>query len=365
MKPKYKRYIKKILPFSLIWGAFGTLYALIEYGIMGDAPIYPSTNNVYDFNSAIAVIPSASFFMGILMGTVETLYLNKLFIHRPFLQKIIFKTIAYVLSIFVLLISVSILMNSLQTERPVYHPLVLESAWAFINDFVFWSIVIYSGVIVTFTLFISEVSSYLGEGVYNNFFTGKYHHPKEEKRIFMFLDMKSSTTIAEQLGHVTYFKLLNQYYRDLSNAIIETSGEVYQYAGDEIIVSWSLKKGTQNRNSVACFFKIKSIFEQRGPIYKKKYGLVPQFKAGFHCGTVTTGEIGTLKKEIFFTGDVLNTTARIQASCNAYNTDLLLSETLVDHLGLKKTPTLTAFKNKELRGRKEKINLYSIDALES
>jgi adenylate cyclase len=40
---------------------------------------------------------------------------------------------------------------------------------------------------------------------------------------------------------------------------------------------------------------------------------------------VTTGEIGVLKKEIIFTGDVLNTAARIQGLCNQFNVDILIS----------------------------------------
>ena len=142
----------------------------------------------------------------------------------------------------------------------------------------------------------------------------------------MFLDMKSSTTIAEQLGHVEYFRLLNKYYADISDAIIQTAGEVYQYAGDEIIVSWDLKNGLANNNCIRCFFLIKKTFKKVSESYIKRFGLTPEFKAGFHYGKVTTGEIGVIKKEIFFTGDVLNTTARIQAKCNEFGTDILISD---------------------------------------
>ena len=61
------------------------------------------------------------------------------------------------------------------------------------------------------------------------FLIGKYHKPIQEDRIFMFLDMKSSTTIAEKIGHVKYFEMLREYYSDLSNPIVQYHGEVYQY----------------------------------------------------------------------------------------------------------------------------------------
>jgi adenylate cyclase len=97
--------------------------------------------------------------------------------------------------------------------------------------------------------------------VLNNFFTGKYHIPIVEERIFMFLDMKASTTIAENLGHVKYFEMLKEYYSDISNSIIKYSGEIYQYVGDDIVVSWKLKNGLQNNNCVECFFCYKSGYQ--------------------------------------------------------------------------------------------------------
>jgi len=360
LTPEHKRNLTKIIPFGIIWGGFGLLYVLIEYGIMGDAKVYPSTNNPYDFNSSLIITPLACFIMGTLLGTIEILFLNKLFISRTFWQKILFKTTFYLLLILILLFTISFITSSMRLDLPMFHPQVIQSIIQFASNFVFWSILIYSGVITMLSLFISEVSDYLGGSAFKNFFTGKYHHPREEERIFMFLDMKSSTTIAEQLGHVEYFQLLNKYYADTTEAIIQTSGEVYQYAGDEIIVSWNLKNGLANNNCIRCFFRIKETFHILSESYIKRFGLIPGFKAGFHYGKVTTGEIGVLKKEIFFTGDVLNTTARIQASCNEFETDILISEELTLQLDLNKMYDLNEIGECELRGRQEKVTLFSI-----
>ena len=73
----------------------------------------------------------------------------------------------------------------------------------------------------------------------------------------MFLDMKSSTTIAGNLGHVKYFEMLREYYSVLSDPIVKYSGEIYQYVGDEIVVSWKLKRGLENNNCIQCFFALK------------------------------------------------------------------------------------------------------------
>ena len=360
LKAKYQRNLRKILPFGIIWGVFGLLYVLLEYGIMGNATAYPSTNNPYKFSDTVVITTLAAFTMGILLGIAEVFFVNQLFAKRTFWQKLLFKTIVHLLGILILLLTTSLFINSSRLNKPLFDPVVTQSIIQFISNFVFWSIVIYAGAMTLISLFVSEVSDYLGNNVFNNFFTGKYHRPIEEERIFMFLDMRSSTTIAERLGHIEYFHLLNQYYADTTDAILQTSGEVYQYAGDEIIVSWNLKKGVENLNCIRCFFLIKDTFQAVSRRYIQKYGLVPEFKAGFHFGKVTTGEIGTLKKEIFFTGDVMNTTARIQALCNDFGTDILLSQALASKLGPNSSFDWVEKGERGLKGKHQKVRLYSV-----
>lgn len=364
LSPKQKRNFGKIIPFGLIWSVFALLYVFLEYGLLQGTRVYPTTNNPYHFYSSLIIAPLACFFIGILVGLLEVYFLNSLFSHKKFWQKIAFKTVIYLLIFVVFFFAIALVLNSINLSKNLFHPEVIHSAFQFTSHFVFISLVIYSGVITILCLFIFEVTDYLGGSVFNNFFTGKYHHPIEEERIFMFLDMKSSTTIAEKLGHVNYFQLLNNYYADLTEVIIETNGEIYQYAGDEVIVSWPLEKGLQKLYCIQCFFGIKKKIQSMSKNYIDKFGLVPSFKAGFHSGKVTTGEIGTLKKEIFFTGDVLNTTARIQAKCNDLGTDLLISEELISHLNLGENYNITTFGKFDLRGKEEQINLYSLEKIE-
>ncbi len=230
----------------------------------------------------------------------------------------------------------------------------------FFLSFVFYSTAAYLATVVGISLLFTEISDNLGQSILANFFSGKYHTPKEEERIFMFLDIKSSTTIAENIGHIKYFEMLREYFSDMSDPIIEHSGKIYQYVGDEIIVSWELKDGLQNNNCVNCFFAIKSGINNQMKKYNEKFGLLPEFKAGFHYGKVNTGEMGVIKKDIIFTGDVLNTTARIQGLCNTYKVDILISANLIKVLNLPSQFKIISLGENELRGRDEKMELFTI-----
>ena len=349
----------KILPFGLIPMVFSLVYALLEKGILGDSNFYPSTGNPYNFDPIFPAL--ISLFVGLLIGLFEVLFLSRVFVKDSFAKKIIFKTLIYfgvvLLSIFI----ISTLTTAHELRLSPFDLEVFERISNFFSSFALWSILLYFVIGLTFCLFYSEISDNLGQYVILNFFTGKYHRPIEEERIFMFVDMKSSTAIAEKLGHVKYFDLLNDFYTDLSEPIMKYSGEIYQYVGDEIVLTWKVDMENLNTNSIDCFFAMKGALSRKASKYLSRYNMVPSFKAAIHAGIVTTGEIGKIKKDFVFTGDVLNTTARIQGLCNSYEAEFLLSETLVELLKVNEHYNLIELGHSELRGKDERITLYTIN----
>ena len=191
---------------------------------------------------------------------------------------------------------------------------------------------------------------------------GRYHHPREEERIFMFLDMKGSTGIAERIGHIKFFELLHDFFQDITDPILYSGGSIYQYIGDEVVIVWKTANGARNANCIRCFYNIKEAISRKREEYLEKYGVVPDFKAGIHCGMVTIGEIGVLKRDIVFSGDVLNTTARMQSMCNDFGVKILVSSRLLNKIG----PAPNRFETKKignisLKGKKKKVVLYTIE----
>ncbi|MCC5612574.1 adenylate/guanylate cyclase domain-containing protein [Nostoc sp. CHAB 5834] len=332
---------------------------MLEKGILGELDHYPSTGNQYKFATNIFAIPAAGLMMGLLTGILEIGYFSKWFIKKSFTRKIIFKSLLYLI-ITIIFLFVLVLGNALYTHSEHSFRNLLSPAWAFFSDYAAVGLMLYIAVLILITQFYAEFSQSIGPGTLSNFFLGKYHHPVVEERIFMFLDMKSSTTIAENLGHVKYFEMLKEYFFDLSGAVIDYAGTIYQYAGDEMIVCWKLKDGLRQNNSIECFFAMRRALERQAEKYSSKFGVLPGFKAGLHFGLVTAGEIGSLKKEIIFTGDVLNTSARIQGLCNYFEADLLVSEDLAKILQLPATYTIRSVGENLLKGRSKTMELFAI-----
>ncbi|WP_420573426.1 adenylate/guanylate cyclase domain-containing protein [Kordia sp.] len=234
-----------------------------------------------------------------------------------------------------------------------------ERGWWRTNK-TFWSIMIFFLVASLVFSFIKIANEKFGRGVFIKMLLGKYRKPQEEKRIFMFLDLKASTTIAENLGHYTYSQLIQECFYDLNTIVRKYDAEIYQYVGDEAVLSWSYKRGLKRNNAVELYFAFNEKLHTRSSHYQEKYGLIPEFKAGIHGGTLMVTEVGSIKKEIAYHGDVINTTARIQSQCNTYNASVLISESLLNELQL---PEKYATKNIDdllLKGKAKTINIYSI-----
>nr|WP_298997516.1 adenylate/guanylate cyclase domain-containing protein [uncultured Allomuricauda sp.] len=209
-----------------------------------------------------------------------------------------------------------------------------------------------------FLAVLRQVNLMLGEGNLAKLLLGRFYTPREELRIFMFLDLQDSTVLAEKLGHVTYSKLVQDCFNDLGIAI-SNDAEIYQYVGDEAVLTWPMDEGIENQNLLNTFYNFKQRLEEKRAYYEQKYGCLPFFKAGVHSGIVTVTEVGKYKKEIAYHGDTINTAARIQGKCNELNSELLLSETLKNEL-LSTRFHFTEMGAVILKGKKGKVTIHAV-----
>ena len=199
----------------------------------------------------------------------------------------------------------------------------------------------------------------VGKGNFRNWIFGMMYKPKEDERIFMFIDMKSSTRIAEQLSHKKFSHLVQDVFNDM--AIVDNyHGEIYQYLGDGAIISWSLKKGLRNNNFLKAFYGFCRVVERRTRYYERKYGIAPKFKAGIHVGKVMVLQVGRIRRDISYNGDTLNTTARIESMCNEYNKNLLISGDLVEMMEDSEGFYVREVGNLRLKGKRRKVDIFHV-----
>jgi len=216
------------------------------------------------------------------------------------------------------------------------------------------------GWLLTFSLLqvIVEMIKKYSPGIFFDVLMGRYRHPKIEKRIVMFIDLKDSTPIAEKMNTLDYFKFIRGFIELVSNAMMQSHGRIYQYVGDEIVVSWLYTPRNAKRCMDALIETRKKI-QKNGERFRRRFNVVPEFRVGIHVGEVTVGEIGVLKKDIAMSGDTMNTTARIRTACSELNQKFIVSKDVIDSLDLKEWQS-ESLGLIDLKGKKEGIELFAL-----
>lgn len=208
-------------------------------------------------------------------------------------------------------------------------------------------------------VFFREVLKRIGRKNARIWLLGLLNKPMEQERIFMFIDMTKSTTIAEQLGHKKFSHLIQDVFNDMS-IVDNYKGQIYNYVGDGAIITWTPRAGLQNFNVLKAYFAFTRLIERRNRYYGRKYGLVPQFKAGAHVGKVMVLLIGQIKRDISYNGDTINTTARIESVCNEYKSKFLISGELYSSFPETNSFRFKNLGNIPLKGKKRNVDIYQV-----
>jgi adenylate cyclase len=218
--------------------------------------------------------------------------------------------------------------------------------------------VMYWLALLLITQVVIEVHDKYSPGVFFDLLLGKYLRPKVEQRIVMFIDLKDSTPIAEKLGNIPYFKFIREFIYQISIALIEHNGIIYQYVGDEIVVSWIFNE-VNTKKCMASLIEARKNLQKRGEHFRRRYGVLPEFRVGIHAGEVTIGEIGVIKKDLAMSGDTMNTTARIRTACSELNQKFIVSKAFIDHIDLKEWQS-ESLGEVELKGKNNIIELFAL-----
>ena len=353
-----RRRISIVLWITVFWTAAAALDALNTHAISGTALLartgaynFPLFFTVNTLTAAASSLLSGSLLMFVLRDQVRSRSFGFAIMINSFLIAL--------LNVFFSAVGLAVYL-SYQLGVPCWSETVelttveLLRTGLLAKNIIFWTLVSFA------TTVMLHVNDKYGPGVLGKFLIGRYHKPRQEERIFMFADIRSSTVMAERLGHIRFFNLLNDFFNDLTNPIIAARGEIYQYVGDEVSVSWSLRNGVGRQRCIRCFLDIRRKLKRRATHYESRYGHAPLFKAGFHYGPVTVGEVGLVKKERIYTGDVVNTAAHIQGQCNAHGVDNLISQELMDVLRLPNAYQVRGIGSTDLKGKTNAIKLWTL-----
>jgi adenylate cyclase len=216
-------------------------------------------------------------------------------------------------------------------------------------------------VVATFVfLVVFELRQIVGPRNLRNIVLGRYHKPRIEERFFLFIDVAGSTSLAERLGPSAVHHFLAKVFSLASDPIDDHAGEIYQYVGDEIVVTWTLGEARGGARPVSCFFAIVAALEAAAPAFEGEFGVAPRVRAALHAGQVISGEIGDSKRDIVFHGDVMNTAARLEQATRDLDRPFLASADAVKRLSVTEPYELKPLGPQVLRGRAAPVEVYAV-----
>ncbi|HKZ66429.1 MAG TPA: adenylate/guanylate cyclase domain-containing protein [Chitinophagaceae bacterium] len=334
------------------WLIIGFLIAVYDHLVFIANDAY-GLSEERSFMFSVALNMGAALTGALLGGSFLVFFVNVRYQDKPYGYTIIAVSISFILIIALIAVIVGIILAPDLTAGSILDTM-LRMAPRTLKNIIIWSLV------VAITQLLLQVNSKFGQGAFWDIIRGKYNTPREEKRIFMFLDLNSSTTIAEQLRDEAYHALLKDFFADITTPILENKGEIYQYVGDEVVIAWNYEDGKKDLHCLKCFFDMKLHIQKKKEKYLRQYGVIPSFKAGIHCGRVIAGEVGVIKRDITYSGDVLNTTSRILTKCGELNEEIIASEELLSEVSFIKDYITRPLGAIRLKGKTKEVLLNAL-----
>lgn len=303
----------------------------------------------------------AGFLAGLVIATLELGFFSGGLRKRRFIYILILRTSLYFVFLTLLILNVLIISRMIRLDQS-YVGVLSDPAfqhYVFKEDFP--TLIVYAVFFAFSVNFTRMMSRKLGQGMLLSYITGTYRKPVIQERIVMFMNLRNSQEISEKLGSLKFYEFLKDYFYDITEPIIIHRGIIHEYIEDLIVVTWDIKKGLTNSNCIRTFFQVVEELELKKETYFSKYEVIPKPYAAFHSGKLIRAEIGDVKTEIAFQGDVMNTTSRILKKCEDLEVAVLASAHLVLRLDLPVIYKAITRGKMKLRGKEEDVELFEIE----
>ncbi|HSH52901.1 MAG TPA: adenylate/guanylate cyclase domain-containing protein [Bacteroidales bacterium] len=348
---KHSKFFRTLFFHLIFWFLSLLFYSFIT----GEQQIFKTYLNLLQTENINIVLLFLSLGIAVWFSFIDLLFSDRIVRFLPIQMTLFLRSVLYFASVFLLILVAARSPLTIYTKENYKEILNLLPKM----DIPFYRFLLFFYVFGFFNHLIRATIKKVGRGNMRSWVFGFMNKPREAERIFMFLDMKNSTSIAEKLGHKKFSHLVQDIFNDLS-VVDNYHGEIYQYLGDGAIVSWSLKKGIKKNNFLRAYFAFTHGIHKRRRYYHRKYVNIPEFKAGIHAGKVMVLQVGQIRRDISYNGDTLNTAARIEKMCNEYRQEVLISGNLFELIKDKSKFTFKNMENIKLKGKRKAIDIYQV-----
>ncbi|MBK9421468.1 MAG: adenylate/guanylate cyclase domain-containing protein [Flavobacteriales bacterium] len=228
------------------------------------------------------------------------------------------------------LLTLGLLLLAYKLDRG--HELPYSSDNGLLGSRSFYVLMLQVALVTTMSILVVQVEEFMGRRFFLGFLLGWYDKPRIGERIVLAIDLVGSSALNERLGDLLYYRFLNTTHSLMTEAVLRHGAEIHKYVGDEVIFTWHMKDGLRDDHCIALFFDIQDRIEANKQEMLRMFGASPQFRGGLHGGRVITAQVGHIKRSIDLSGDVMNSTSRVQTMCKEQRENLMITGDLLGRM---------------------------------
>jgi len=145
-----------------------------------------------------------------------------------------------------------------------------------------------------------------------------------------FSDLANFTTLSERFEPERIVSLLNEYFTEMSQAILESQGVIDKYQGDGIMAFWGAPIALEDHAARACLAALECQVRME-EINRRlsREGIPPlSMRIGLHSGDAVVGNMGSAQRfDYTIIGDNVNLASRLEGVNKQFGTKVIISET--------------------------------------
>jgi len=184
---------------------------------------------------------------------------------------------------------------------------------------------------------------------------------KQSVASVLFSDVRSFTTITEELGAQGTVKLLNEYFTIMVDCITDEGGMLDKFIGDAMMCIFGTPVPHEDdpdravRAAIRMMTDLKVLNDKRAAEGK----LPIDHGMGVNTDSVVSGNIGSPKRmDYTVIGDGVNLAARIESACKQYGAHILISE--FTHKAVKATYRTRQVDYVIVKGKTEPVGVHEV-----
>ena len=177
----------------------------------------------------------------------------------------------------------------------------------------------------------------------------------------LFSDLRNFTPMAEAHPPKEVVRIINAYFKEMTEAIQKHHGLVLQYVGDEIMAVFGAPLYRSDHPVLA----VQAGLEMHRRLHLvneslKERGVSPlSHGIGIHTGEVLAANIGSPDRLSYaLVGDTVNLASRLQDLNKTFGTEIILSGATRDHLGA--NFSLHPLPPTQVKGKSQAVEIYSL-----